>query len=287
MANETLTSGIAGLIDEINAEALVILQDLAGVLDVVRWIDTEGEQGKTLDFPIYGTVASSDVAQVAEGTDHTTNKAISNADTAATVEEHVIKSTISDLSDMSVRSLAAFKQDIAMLFGSAMKAKLEDDVVGLFGSFTQTVAGAATTMTLAHWYDAIRMVKAANGNLMEIAAMISPKQYWGAKGLRSLLVDNSGEAKLSEEFLNKGFVTNPFGMDVLISNEIDEDVAAGGDAAGGIFTKGAIGLHTKGIISIEAERDASLRGYELVGVGRWKQIELVDLWGVYFLSDVA
>jgi len=287
MANETLSANIAGIIDDIQADALMKLQDTVGILDIVRWVDTEGEQGKTVDFPIYAAVSSSDVSQVAEGTDHTTNKQVTNAATTATVEEHVIKTFVSDLAVLSASTRNSLVDDISTMFANAVKAKLEDDIVGLFGSFTQTVCSAGTTMTLAHWYDAIRQIKAANGDIRTLGAVISPKQYYGAKGLRPLLVDNSGASKLSEDFLNKGFVDNPFGMKVLVSNEINENVDAGGDAAAGIFAKGAIGVHTKGLFNLEAERDASARGFELVGVGRWKEVELVDDWGVYMLSDVS
>lgn len=289
MANETLTANLAGIIEDIEAESLMILNDLVegGILSMVRRVDTEGKQGKTVDFPQYGAVASSDVAEVAEGTDHTTNKQLTNTETEATVAEHVIKSFISDLAVMSTSERNDIVEDASTMFANAMLAKLEDDIVGLFSGFSQTVAGAATTMTLAHWYSAIRQIKAANGDIRNLGAVISPKQYYDAKGLRALLVDNSGESKLSEDFLNRGFVDNPFGMKVKISNEINENVAAGGDAAGGIFAKGAIGVHTKGLFGLEAERDASARGFELVGVGRWKEVEVYNNWGIYFLSDVS
>ena len=285
MANETLTAQIPGIIEDIQAETLIILQDTLGVQEMVRVRDTEGEAGKTVDFPAYGQVTSSDVATVAEGTDHTTNKQITNTATTATVEEKGVMSFISDLDLLSTSR--DFVGDVSTLFASGMRAKFEDDIVNLASGFSQTLAGAGVTMTLADWYEAIQNIKAANGNLMEIGAIISSKQYWSGKGLRALLVDGSGAAALSEEFQAKGFVTNPFGMKVAVSNEIDEDVASGGDAAGMIFAKQAIGVHLKGLISIEAERDASRRGFELVGVGRWKAVELVDLWGNYFLSDVS
>tara|TARA_R100000808_G_scaffold8129_1_gene23136 strand:- start:1277 stop:2134 length:858 start_codon:yes stop_codon:yes gene_type:complete len=285
MANETLSANIAGLVDDIQAESLMKLQDTAGILDAVRWIDTEGESGKTVDFPIYGTVASSDVNEVPEGTDYSTNKQVTNAATTATVAEHVVMANISDLSVMSARN--DIVDDISTLFASAMKAKLEDDIVGLFGSFSQTVAGAGTTMTVDHWYDAIRQIKAGNGDTTALTAVISPKQYYGAKGLRPLLSTTTATGTLSEDFKKKGFVDMFAGMPVLVSNEINEDVGSGGDAAGAIFHKGAIGLHTKGLMNVEIERNASARAFELVAVGRWKEVELVDEWAVYMLSDVS
>ena len=285
MANETTTTSLAGLVDDIQGESLMILQDNAGLLDTVRHVDTMGQPGKTYDFPIYGAVTSADVTQVAEGTDHTTNKQITNAATAATVEEHVIMAVATKLSVQASRDDVI--QEISVLFASAMLAKLEDDIVGLASGFSQTVCGAAVTMTIDHWYDAIRQIKAASGNLNELAAALSPKSYYGAKGLRSLLANttsiNSGS--VAQKWIEMGMVDTQFGMPALISNEIAEDVGSSDVAANMIWTRGAIGVHTKDLMDVEEEPNASLRGKEIVATGRWKQIELVNNWGVYFACN--
>ena len=287
MANETLTTNIAGIIQAIQAETYFKFNNTIGIMDCVRVIDTVGAAGKTVDFPKYANVASSDVTQVAEGTDHSTNKQITNTSVSATVDEHVIMATVSDLSDLSTsRNLVS---DISDMFTNALKAKLENDIVALFSGFNaaNALAGAGVTMTADDWFNALRILKAQHVDMSKLFGVISPKQYWGPKGLRSLVTDlDIDSGGLGEDMKNKGFVSSPFGINVLVSNEINEDVASGGDAAGGIFTKNAIGLHWKGI-TIEAERNASLRGYELVCTGRWKEVELEDLWGCYFLSDVS
>jgi len=195
-------------------------------------------------------------------------------------------STVSDLSMLGSRS--DLVDSISKLFKNAMLAKLEDSIVSLFAGFSQTVAGAGVTMTLQHWYDAMQKIKAAGGSVKNLAAVISPKQFWGAKGLHSLVsTPATSNNVLSEELLAKGFINNPFGIKCLVSNEIDENVAAGGDAAAAIFDMSAIGLHTKGIFNLAFERNESLRGFELVGVGRWRAVELIDTYGVYMLSDVS
>ena len=285
MANETTSTSLAGLVDDIQGESLMILQDNAGLTESVRAVDTMGTPGKTYDFPIYGAVTSADVTQVAEGTDHTTNKQITNAATAATVEEHVIMAVATKLSVEASRDDVI--EEISNLFASAMLAKLEDDIVGLASGFSQTVAGAAVTMTVDHWYDAIRQIKAASGNLRELFAALSPKSYYGAKGLRSLLINttsiNSGS--VAQKWIEMGMVDTQFGMPALISNEIAEDVGSSDVAANMIWTRGAIGLHTKDLMDVEEEPNASLRGKEIVATGRWKEIELVNNWGVYFACN--
>ena len=286
MANETTTSAIQGLIDDIQAEVIYQLNSEAGILDVVRWIDTEGQPGTTLDFPKFGQVTSADVATATEAVDVTTNKQVTNTPVSATIEEHVVKTVVTDLAMLGSRN--DLVDQISLLFKNAIMAKLEDSIVSLFSGFSTTVGGAGVAMTLQHWYDAFQTIKANGGNIKNLAAVISPKQFWGSKGLHQLVsTPATSNNVLSEELLAKGFINNPFGIKLLISNEIDENVAAGGDAAGGIFDMNALGVHSKGIFNLAAERDESLRGFELVAVGRWKAVELVDEWGVYFLTDVS
>jgi len=285
MSNESTTTSLAGLVDDIQGEAIMLLQDNAGLLEAVRHVDTVGIPGSTFDFTVFGEVASSDVTQVAEGTDHSTNKQITNAATAAALEEHVIMAVATKMAVQGSRSDVV--NQISTLFASAMMAKLEDDIVGLFPSLSQTVCGAATTMTVDHWYDAIRQIKAANGDLTALFAGLSPKSYFGAKGLRSLLANTTAinAGSVAQKWVEMGMVDTQFGMPALISNEIAEDVGSSDVAANGIWTRNAIGLHTKDLMDVEEESNASLRGMEIVATGRWKQVELVDAWGVYFACN--
>lgn len=285
MANEVTTSAIAGLVEDISAEVIFQLNATIGITDCVKWTDTKGQTGNTLAFPKYSAHTSSDVETVNEGTDHSTNVAVTNADVDAKVADKVIMATITDAAIREQRPNVII-DDVSTIFFDAIRAKLEDDIVGLFGSFSQTVAGAGTTMTLQHWYDALRQVRAGGGK--DISAVLSPKQYYGSKGLIPLLsAAGIPTAPLSAEFQTKGYVPNPFGIKTLVSSEIDEDVSSGGDAAAGIFSKRAIGLHSKGLFSVELERDASLRAFQLVAVGLWCAVELQDAHAVYMLTDVS
>ena len=79
------------------------------------------------------------------------------------------------------------------------------------------------------------------------------------------------------------------GFNVYWSDQIDENVSSGGDAAGFAFSKGAVGLGLgpEGLFRIETERNASFRSTEYVAVGFWKELEIKDAFGVYILSDVS
>ena len=60
-----------------------------------------------------------------------------------------------------------------------------------------------------------------------------------------------------------------------------------GDAAGGIFSRQAIGLVHKGLLNTFLDASASYRGHILVLQGLWIYKEIVGSYGVYALSDVA
>jgi len=287
MASETTTTSMAGLIDDIGGKSIMLLNRNAGILDVVDHVDTTGRPGNTYDFAKYTAVASSAVNERAEATDETSNNALTNTDVAAAIADHVIMATVTDEAIISTPP-GKLINDMSVIYANAIQAKLEDDVVSLFGSLDGTVSSAGTTMTVQHWYDALRYIVDSGGSASNCAAVISPKQFYGAKGLQPLIgATGFPQTPLSDELAAKGFVPNPFGIKLLISNEIDEDVGSGGDAAGAIFDMRAIGLHTKGIFSVETQRDASLRGFEFVAVGRWKAVELIGTYGNYFLTDVS
>lgn len=286
MANETLLTNIAGLVPDIKAETLMILQDQAGILETVRVKDASAMPGSTIDFPVYGTVTSADVATKTEGTASTTNKQVTNAAVQALVQEKFIATFVSWLAAKSAG--ADLVRDVSTLFASAIMAKLEDDIVGLASGFSQTVAGAGTTLTLDHIFSAIAGLKSKNAPMNQLYGVISPKQYWGAKGLRAIVLDADADSGLLGEALKaKGFVSDGFGIKWLVSNEIDEDVASGGDAAGTIYAKGAIGIGHKGLFDVALDNVIRNLGVDIVGYGYWKAVEIYDNWGYYMLTDVS
>jgi hypothetical protein len=244
----------------------------------------------TVQFVDYTKIGASDVGAGTDGADYTTMTSIDTAARSATVSEHVIRTDVSDLAAMG--SAEDYTGNVGAILGNAVAAKLDDDCVELGKSFTQTECGAGTTLSLDHVFGAMRQLKSA-GAPMPYNLVLSPKQVWGAKGLSGLLIDPSAGVQadnpLSQTKLANGVVGTIAGFDVYWSDQIDEDVSSGGDAAGFAFSKGAIGLAIgpEGLMRIETERNASFRTTEYVATGFWKEIEIHDAFGVYILSDVS
>ena len=256
-----------------------------------------------VQFSDWTKLASSDVTEATQATT-TTAVAITTAARTATVSEHVIAATVSDLVIMG--SGDDITGQAGTTLGNAVAAKLDDDLVELGKAFSQTEAGAGTAFTLAHIFGSMRQLRAASAP-MPYSLVLSPKQVWGSKGIISLLhntaLDTAGSSTTdtatarpigmmgakAEEAFQTGFVGSIAGFNVYWSDQIDENVGSGGDAAGFAMSKGAIGLGVgaEGLFRVALERDEMLRAVNYVATGFWGEIEVKDTFGVYVLTDVS
>mgnify|MGYP003149685960 CR=1 FL=1 len=250
----------------------------------------------TVQFPDYTKVASSSVAAATDGGDHTTVASITTAARSALVSEHVIRADVSDLARMgNADDLAG---NVGAVLGNAVAAKLDADLTALGTGFSQTECGAGTSLALSHVFGSMRQLRAA-GAPFPYNLVLSPKQVWGGKGLISLLHDDAVTGSNSkpmslmgqkgEEAIANGWVGSIAGFNCYWSDQIEEDVGSGGDAAGFAFSKGAAGLAIgpEGLFRLETERNASFRTTEYIACGFWGEIEIKDAFGVYILSDVS
>ena len=250
----------------------------------------------TVQFPDYTKVASSSVGAGTDGADYTTVTSITTAARSCTVGEHVIRADVTDLASMG--NAEDLTGNVGDILGNALAAKLDADLTALGTGFSQTESAAGTALALSHIFGAMRQLRAA-GAPMPYNLVLSAKQVWGPKGLISLTNDaavtGSNAKPLSllgnkgEEAMATGMIGSIAGFDVYWSDQINEDVGSGGDAAGFAFSKGAIGLAVgpEGLFRVETERNASFRSTEYVGVGFWAETEIKDAFGVYILTDVS
>ena len=258
----------------------------------------------TVQFPDYTKIASSSVGAGTDGSDYGTVTSITTAARSATVSEHVIRADVTDLAVMG--NADDLTGNVGQILGNAVAAKLDDDLVELGKSFSQTECGAGSSLALSHIFGSMRQLRAA-GAPFPYNLVLSPKQVWGGKGLISLThntaLDTAGSSTTDtataraigllgskgEEAMNTGNIGSFAGFDVYWSDQINENVGSGGDAAGFAFSRGAVGLGigSEGLFRLESQRDASKRATEYVAVGFWGEIEIKDAFGVYILSDVS
>ena len=300
---ETDTGVAAGGLGKIIGDAVIAFNHTNVMLPLVT--TKQAVKGAiTIGFPDYTKVASSSGAEVADGVDEADVTSITTTARNCTISEHVIRADITDLARMG--NADDLTGNVGQILGNAVAAKLDDDLVELGKTFSQTECGAATTLALSHVFGSMRQLRAA-GAPFPYNLVLSPKQVWGGKGLIALTnngaLDTAGSSTTDtatarpigllgskgEEAIQTGFVGSIAGFNVYWSDQIDEDVSSGGDAAGFAFSKGAVGLGigSEGLIRIETERNASFRSTEYVAVGFWGQVEIKDAFGVYILSDVS
>ena len=250
----------------------------------------------TVQFPEYTKIASSSVGAATDGSDYSTVTSVTTTARSATVSEHVIRADVSDLARMG--NADDLTGNVGAVLGNAVAAKLDDDLVELGKTFSQTQSSAGTALALSHVFGSMRLLRRA-GAPFPYNLVLSPKSMWGPKGIIGLLHDaavtGSNAKPLSimgdkgNEAMAAGWVGSIAGFDCYWSDQIDEDVSSGGDAANFAFSKGAVGLAVgpEGLFRIETERNASFRTTEYVATGFWSEVETKDAYGVYILTDVS
>jgi len=290
----TNTGSAAGGLGRTIGDAVIAFNHVNVMYPLVT-VQQAAQGSNHVQFSDWTKLASSDVTAATQATT-TTAVAITTAARTATISEHVIASTVSDLVLMGSGDDVEGQAGPAL--GNAVAAKLDDDLVELGKTFSQTECGAGTELALSHIFGSMRQLRAA-GAPMPYNLVLSPKQVWGGKGIISLLHDDAvtgSNAKpmslmgnKGEEAFSTGYVGSIAGFNIYWSDQIDENVGSGGDAAGFAFSKGGVGLGVgaDGLFRIAAERDEMLRATNYVATGFWGEVEIKDAYGVYILSDVS
>ena len=275
----TNTSTAAGGLGRTIGDAVIAFNHVNVMFPIVT-VKQAARGSNHVQFSDWTKLASSDVTAATQATT-TTAVAITTAARTATITEHVIAATVSDLVIMG--SGDDITGQAGTTLGNAVSAKLDDDLVELGKGFSQTECGAGTSLALSHIFGAMRQLRSA-GAPMPYSAVFSPKQIWGSKGIIALLhnaavdttgtsTSNTGKAapvglmgSKGDEAFQVGFVGSIAGFDVYWSDQIDENVSSGGDAAGFAMSKGAIGLGVgaEGLFRVALERDEMLRAVNYV-----------------------
>ena len=288
------TSTMAGGVGKTVGDAVIAFNH-ANVMFPICTVKQAARGSNSVQFGDWTKLTSGNVTAATEATT-TTAVALTSAARTATISEHVIAATVSDLVQMGSGDDIAGEGGAAL--GNAVAAKLDDDVVELGKSFSQTQSSAGTALALSHVFGSMRLLRAASAPF-PYSLVLSPKSVWGAKGIISLLHDDAVTGSNSKpmslmgdkgnEAMAAGWVGSIAGFDVYWSDQIDEDVGSGGDAANFAMSKGAlgIGVGAEGLFRIRSERDEMLRATNYVATGFWGEIEIKDAFGVYVLTDVS
>jgi N4-gp56 family major capsid protein len=278
----TNTSTLNDLLPSIVAEALFVASEKSIMRGLVRNYTLNAGQGKTVTVPIYSQQTA---AALTEGT-APSYTAISTDGATLTVSEVGLTAQISDLAIMA--STSNVVSDIGRLFGEAIARKMDADLMVLFNSFSTTVGGVSTTATAALLFQAIAKLRSAGYDTAnDCSIVLHPAvAYDVASTLTSTFA--APASMIGNDALRNGFMGTLGGVPVYQSSLVPQSTLASnasGDYGCGVFHKDALGLAMMQDIRIESQREATKRGFDLVGSAIYGVGELYDGAGILATFD--
>jgi len=280
MANETTSSTLAELYTDVIQEAIFTFQETSVMRPLVTTYAING-QGKTVQVPVYGAISAS---AVAEGTD-LANTAVDPTAVDITASEIGVMTTLTDLGrDSASRNVGA---DIGKLFGDGLAKKVDSDLAGLFTSFSTDVGSAGTELTPELLFKAQATLRALNIPA-PYYAVFNPLACFNLKKVLTNAGYNTSANAISDvgnQAMRDGFVGRVAGIDVYENANLAID--GDDDSVGAVFHPASIGLAMKSDLKIETQRDASIRGTEIVASMTVGQGIVKNNYGVKVTVDSA
>jgi len=249
---------------------------------LVRNYTLSAGQGKTVTVPIYPKQTA---AALTEGTAPSFT-AISTDGATLTVSEVGLTAQISDLAIMASSSNVI--SDIGRLFGEAIARKMDTDLLALANSLSVTVGGVSTAATPALIFQAIAKLRSQGYDTANDCAIVLHPNV--AYDVASVLTSTfaAPASMVGNDALRNGFMGMLGGVPVYQSSLVAQSTAssnATGDYANLIMHRDAFGLAMMQDIKIESQREATKRGFDLVGSAIYGVGELYDAAGVCGIFD--
>ena len=280
MANETTSTTLSELYTEVIQEAIFTFQETSVMRPLVTTYSITG-QGKQVAVPVYPAISA---AAVAEGTD-LQNTAVNPDEATILASEVGVMTTLTDLArDSASRNVAS---DIGKLFGEAIAKKVDTDLVALFASFSTDVGAADTELTADLLFKAQATLRSLNVPA-PYYGVFNPKAIFNLKKTLTnagYTTSSNAISDIGNEALRNGYVGRIAGIDVFENANISIDQYD--DSIGGVFHPVSLGLAMKADFKIETQRDASLRGTEIVATVTYGSGVVKSDYGVAITTDSA
>ena len=257
MSNETTSTTLSELYTNVIQEALFTFQETSVMRPLVTTYAING-QGKIVQVPVYGAITAS---AVAEGTD-LTNTAVDPTAVNITASEIGVMTTLTDLGrDSASRNVGA---DIGKLFGDGLAKKVDTDLAALFASFSSDIGSNTSELTPELLFKAQATLRSLNVPA-PYYAVFHPKACFHLKKLLTnagYSTSSSAVSEVGNQAMRDGFIGKVAGIEVYENANIAIDQYD--DSVGAVFHPSSIGLAMKSDLKIETQRDASIRGTEIV-----------------------
>lgn len=277
MASTTTT--LNDLLPSIVAEALFVASERSIMRGLVKNYSIGTQQGKTITVPIYPLQTA---AGLTEGT-AATPADVSTDGVTLTVSEVGLATQVTDLARLS--SVSNVVSDVGRLFGEAIARKIDLDLTALFDSFTTNTVGDGTTaVTAAQIFQAVTKLKSAGVPSTDIACVLHPAIAYDLKANITNTFANPNAGDLQNEAMRMGFVGMLAGVPVYETSNI-ANTGTTGDYKGGVFHRDALGLAIMQDIKIESQRQALLRGDDIIATAIYGKGIVREQYGVEIHSD--
>ena len=283
----TTSADLDSLIQVIVAEMRFTARHATPMANLVTRVDMPEHQGAPFDLPKLDTLTAVDLD---EGIDYTSFETATDTDVSIDPTEVGVFVALTDR--MLRRAPAAFEAAISMEAGRAYAYKLDVDLLRQLDSFTNAHGASGAELDIGKLSAARARVKGGSEpGEGDIFCVLHPYQI---KDIVDDLVPGASNAipagisdDITRGYLTKNWVgtTKLYGMDIFEDGNLEIDSTP--DAKGGIFARNAIFLAITKEPSEEKQRDASLRGEELVLTGEYGYAEWLDAAGIEIISDAS
>lgn len=278
------TTSLNDLLPSIVQEALFVASERSIMRGLVKNYTLPAQSGKTVTVPIYPLQTA---AGLNEGTE-ATPAAVSTSSAVLTVAEVGLATQVTDLARIS--SASNVVADIGRLFGEAIARKMDLDLTALFTGFTTNVVGSANiaaisaNITAADVFKAVAKLRQAGVPSNDIVCVLSPSVAYDLKANLTNSFANPNAGVAQNQAMIEGYLGTLAGVGVYETANLANNGTTG-DYVGGVFHRDALGLAIMQDIRIETQRNALLRGDNLIASAIYGVGTLYEGYGVAMSFD--
>lgn len=266
---------LASLLPEIVAEAIFQANEQSLMRSLVRNFNIPAGSGNTIKVPVYPTfeAVSANEATAFGGAG---DAQVNTGSVQLTTGEVGMTTTVSDIA--MIGSASNVVADIGGQFGRGIAEKIDADLCALFAALNSgtTIGDGTTAITAAKIFEAIAKLKTAKVPSSNIYCVLHPEVAYDLKANLTNTFANPNDG-LSTEVMRNSFVGTLGGVPVYESAAI---VSTAGDSVGAVFHRDALGLAMMKDITIETQRESTLRADTITASAVYGVGELIDTYGI-------
>lgn len=273
----TTSTTLDDLFVNIIAQARFTAEEQSLMMGLVTQYNIQNQAGKTIQIPKYPAISAADVA---EGTD-LSSTTVSTSKVEVTIGEVGAQVLLTDMATYGADSPA---EAMGTLLGNAIATKMDTDLLALFSGFSGALGAAGQEITVADLFKAAATLR-SNKVTGSMSAVVHPFQAYQLKANLTNTFANPNGGDLQNEAMRNGYVGTIAGIDIYESANLSVD--GNGDAVAAVFAPEALAIAIKRDFNLEAERNASLRAFELNATAVYGVAELDDEFGVKITADAT